>query len=551
MEDGIQSHSEPLRNRPLLSASTDCSDTVYIRGFSSAETDDSVMTILRRIAPPIEVDLSSRVSKGQVWAKYSSLDVAWGTISALHQATINGSVLSVKYELGVDVAGKRIVDRSSHNTVIRSIGVRKDGVSRQSTIKSLKRPLQSTTVEMCTARQHNSAPCKCTHCGNNGKSGKRSASQIASSASEAVSYTSNSLCVGDTEYPFPSGVYLTRIIELAGTINMQVSYSGVHMHSSMYNCTSDVTVASATDGQQCTSDPLLDLLLDSKSLGNKYAKEISEAMAMVDAVQRAISLLPPSYRQLVSRTSTVHSAQPKEVNNMDSVASAANTTSASAPTTVSCGVGDIVRVYVLGDGKQPLCAAATCLHLPGHFEYYSIDPLMCAPYSCEVLVQQTITDACAATDSASVDVKYTDTGDRQPRTGKQQTIVPNPYFGTYAHRFFPVAMMSQDFAVPSAHCALPGDFSADTSNTSGKQPPRCVFSIIVSCHSHAPLQEFWDRVSGPKVAVAMPCCAGYAELFEAPVCGEESAKVLLKPVIDFNDYEVYSPKRNVKIYFEP
>ncbi len=36
-------------------------------------------------------------------------------------------ILSVKYELGLDESGKRIVDRSSHTTIIRRIGARKKG----------------------------------------------------------------------------------------------------------------------------------------------------------------------------------------------------------------------------------------------------------------------------------------------------------------------------------------------------------------------------------------------------------------------------------------
>ena len=36
----------------------------------------------------------------------------------------------------------------------------------------------------------------------------------------------------------------------------------------------------------------------------------------------------------------------------------------------------IVNVFVLGDGMYPITAACMCLHLPEHWTFYSIDPLM-------------------------------------------------------------------------------------------------------------------------------------------------------------------------------
>ena len=98
-------------------------------------------------------------------------------------------------------------------------------------------------------------------------------------------------------------------------------------------------------------------------------------------------------------------------------------------------------------------------------------------------------------------------------------LTANPVFGAYQERFHPVRCFSQQFTLPDTYSSP-------------------VLSIVVSCHSHAPLQEFWERVCGPKVAVAMPCCAGFAELqYNAPT-------------LEFADFEVYSPKREVKIYID-
>lgn len=146
-----------------------------------------------------------------------------------------------------------------------------------------------------------------------------------------------------------------------------------------------------------------------------------------------------------------------------------------------------VTVYVLGDGKRPLSAAALCLHMPSSWKYVSIDPLL------EV-------------DGVDLGEEY---GDR--------------------FRLFPG--FSQDFDL-SCTC-LPRSSTMDS--TSNQEPP---LAIVVALHSHAPLSEFWLRLGGRKVAVTMECCAQYSELHSA---GEV-------PVMEFEDFEVYSPKRTVKIY---
>lgn len=67
-------------------------------------------------------------------------------------------------------------------------------------------------------------------------------------------------------------------------------------------------------------------------------------------------------------------------------------------------------------------------------------------------------------------------------------------------------------------------------------PATSTISIVIACHSHAPLQEFWDRVSTPKVAVTMPCCSTAYSALD------------VSPVDVYDDFEVYSPKRKVYLY---
>ena len=66
--------------------------------------------------------------------------------------------------------------------------------------------------------------------------------------------------------------------------------------------------------------------------------------------------------------------------------------------------------------------------------------------------------------------------------------------------------------------------------------PTRPINIVIACHSHAPLQEFWNRVPGPKFCVSMPCCGKtWSSLSEIPICAYE-------------DYEVFSPKRLIFLY---
>lgn len=78
----------------------------------------------------------------------------------------------------------------------------------------------------------------------------------------------------------------------------------------------------------------------------------------------------------------------------------------------------------------------------------------------------------------------------------------------HAARFHIVSQYSQDFVIP--------DFTNVNNNVSSSSSSSINIninnnvnnniSIVVACHSHAPLQELWDRVPVPKYAVTLPCC---------------------------------------------
>lgn len=119
----------------------------------------------------------------------------------------HGVCINAKFEMGFDSSGKRIVAKSCHNTVIRSINYRKGYTPSKNETRDMKSIIQS--------------------------------------AHHTASYSSKSLQLGNFEYPFPSGLYLARVVQLTRSIS--------------------------------TSDPLLQMITD-PCLGNKYSKEISEIM---------------------------------------------------------------------------------------------------------------------------------------------------------------------------------------------------------------------------------------------------------------------------------
>lgn len=305
--------------------------------------------------------------------------MAYDMLLKLHQLNFNSAILIVRFELGVDSNGQRIIDKRSHHTVIRSIQVRKGGDNHSKT--------------------------------------------------NSVTYTHRSLLVGDMDYPFPTGLYLTKIIQLT---NIYPS-----------------------------DNPLLMMLRDTSFYGTaKYSKEISECMAMADCTQRAVRMVCGYCCSIYDTYDNYYLTSSQKV------------TSSIAEKLVHPSMPRDVVVYILGDGVRPLCAAAICLHIPRqyHWKYVSIDPLM----SCDI-----------------------DLGD-------------------YSDNIEIVRGYSQDYHLDNQDSIL---------------------SIIVACHSHAPILEFWNRVTTSKIAIIMACCADYANLDDTT-----------HPILEFLDYEVYSPKRKIKIY---
>ena len=134
-----------------------------------------------------------------------------------------------------------------------------------------------------------------------------------------------------------------------------------------------------------------------------------------------------------------------------------------------------VNIYAIADGIAPYTASALGIFMPESWQYWTIDPLL--DFSEDNLVE-------------------------------------------YKDRIHLIKMKTEEFTVPDKTLTNPA------------------VSVVIACHSHAPLQEFWDRVPPPKLGIIMPCC------------GKSWSSLNLEPIDVYDDFEVQSPKRKIFIYYQ-
>lgn len=227
------------------------------------------------------------------------------------------------------------------------------------------------------------------------------------SKKEVANYTGRTLVLSNgNEYPIPQGTYLTHLLR--------------RFHSSQL---------------PFLHQPLFDVLLQTRhGKKNKRSKELSESLAMVNAVIRAGHVANIPIEKMAN-----------------------------------------VRVFAVADGVAPFSAAALGLSMPDTWEYWSIDPVL-------------------DFDSSSL--------------------------GSFSERFHMAPHRSQDFDIPLKRSVNE-------------------MSIVIACHSHAPLQEFYNRIPSPKIAVVMPCC------------GKTWSSLVETPIDVYDDFEVLSPRRKIYLYYTP
>lgn len=221
----------------------------------------------------------------------------------------------------------------------------------------------------------------------------------------SVFYSNKGFNVDGIEYPIPQGLYLLKLLQISRTLS-PAKY------------------------------PLFDLLIDN-NFGNKQIKEITESMAMVNAMSKLGCLTQTSWESTTN-----------------------------------------VTVYVVGDGQTPFTAAALALFMPNSWKYISIDPIL-------------------------VDFDMSSLGDQYSKT---MCVVP---------------LKTQEYNI-------------ETEDVFDRHV------VVIACHSHAPLQEFWDRL--------VISTAGAVSCVSLPCCGRDWSNLSITPLDDYEDFEILSPKRRVTLY---
>jgi len=399
---------------------------VYLTGIHRQTSEEEIFELLSLGGTsPIELDLSEvsfQKGGGRAWAMYRNAKDAKRTIEQLQSKIVRGCVLCARLEWGVTLDGKRITDKTTHTAILRGIQRRRGTPKKKTKESKKKKKEQRMLVE------------------------KEKGEFI---RTIDATYSHKSILIGEIEYPFPSGIYLSKLIQKLSKTNNDPSEKKYKDHHQ----------------QKQQDEDLLRLLSDISILGcgsvHRYVKELSEVFAMVDAVERAIKL------------------------------------------NFGISTGDMqhpVICYCLGDGKYPIGAAALILFLPisrneKNWKFIAIDPL---------LPKQDTSESAASQAKATI-----------------ATSKINATSMLY-DRIEIFSGLSQDYCIEKR------------TNYPSKLSPS--LSIIVACHSHAPLEEFWERIPSPKLCVAMPCCAQFSELPKET------------PIFEYDNYEVYSPKRRIKIF---
>jgi hypothetical protein len=175
-----------------------------------------------------------------------------------------------------------------------------------------------------------------------------------------------------------------------------------------------------------------------------------------------------------------------------------------------------VTVFVLGDGKLPFTALMLMLYMPLTWQFVSIDPIM---------------DFDASGLPAAI---------------RDRLVVAK--------------CMSQEFDLAAHIKSQPDNPSPD------RRTYTRIIDVIVGCHSHAPLTEFWHRIksirsstsastpaaeSSPLYDASEPTIVYYRMCASLPCCGKDWS--LIKdtcPVEEYEDYEVLSSRRRVFLYSE-
>lgn len=241
---------------------------------------------------------------------------------------------------------------------------------------------------------------------------------------------------------------------------------------------------------------LLDVVLEKlKKFGNKHTKELSESMGMVNSVLKIGGIKGINWNEI-----------------------------------------DDVVVYVIGDGQVPLTALVMSLFFPTTWKFVSIDPLMDFDTSTlDTEFSSRIRVVKAMSQHYTIDLPNDHPQTCSACTAPSHSIPLEP--SSTNTRDMAVdsslsSLLSSTAEVPISVTATPTSQPPVPASTQASFPP----TIVIACHSHAPLEEFWARVPAPKYCVSMPCC------------GKTWSDLSQPRMLEYDDYEIYSPKRHIVLY---
>ena len=142
---------------------------------------------------------------------------------------------------------------------------------------------------------------------------------------------------------------------------------------------------------------------------------------------------------------------------------------------------------------------------------------------------------------------------------------PSTLHAEYAHRIDVAACLSQEYSIQSSSCIYVSKESTNTSEVSNLI--RREVSLVIACHSHAPLAEFWDRLpctqpphipqthstlataTATATTSVTPTVLKIRLCVSMPCCGKLwSILPMESPVSEYEDYEVFSARRRVLLY---
>ncbi|XP_026193766.1 uncharacterized protein LOC34622704 [Cyclospora cayetanensis] len=152
-------------------------------------------------------------------------------------------------------------------------------------------------------------------------------------------------------------------------------------------------------------------------------------------------------------------------------------------------------VFVPGDGQHPRTSAAVCLQTPASWRCVSIDPRM-QPQHCDPTIQHTPSAHASAAASA-------------------HTVTKCRFVGSLENRVFCFRGTAEAFCFQDLSTVMqPHDGRLEGPDT----------IVLLGVHSHAPLQEFFDKLlqvyggtAKHFVAISLPCCGSSGFLRGPPI----------------------------------